>query len=511
MTQSNYDSNGQIDALRISAEALKQRAALRLKLLAKQHDIPDYLCKPAKEVDVLLKQTVIQKENHSVVLIGPRNSYKTTAIQKTLSFLYKEHARDFIVIHLNGMLHSEQHAIKSIAKQMEEQLKRLDSLRQPHDRSRARKKASINMTDGSLSEIFQRFLQVLDYSDIDYSNASEIALFDEMIKETNEASSKKEKISIIFLFDEIDLFAGPVRQTLLYNLFDMVENSPISFCIIGLTTKLNLLEFFEKRVKSRFSNRTISFMKPKSYDDFQKSFSKILMIKEPQNDVEKSWNNDVLSASNDPDSHYNRLVRRNYDTVKDLKLLWNGFLQVFSKRNFNHPQEDGTLYSLSKNGLDLVTTYEKHRFASTWSGRLNTLSDLEMLIIIATTRIALKDSDNVTFSKVYNEYSSLISMMNKSIPSMASAEIKDIDGTYKLWSKTNVKNVWESLIRLGFLIERGTLGLRDSAFQAFVTTNYQTIQQMVPFDLRIYNSVLTLHELRQYLPSSSSLYQWTQI
>ena len=94
---------------------------------------------------------------------------------------------------------------------------------------------------------------------------------------------------------------------------------------------------------------------------------------------------------------------------------------------------------------------------------------------------------------------------------MASAEIKDIDGTYKLWSKTNVKNVWESLIRLGFLIERGTLGLRDSAFQAFVTTNYQTIQQMVPFDLRIYNSVLTLHELRQYLPSSSSLYQWTQI
>lgn len=70
--------------------------------------------------------------------------------------------------------------------------------------------------------------------------------------------------SVIFIIDEFDMFAAHPRQTLLYNLFDIAQSRKAPIAVLGCTTRLDVVEMLEKRVKSRFSHRYIYLSMPKS-------------------------------------------------------------------------------------------------------------------------------------------------------------------------------------------------------------------------------------------------------
>jgi origin recognition complex subunit 4 len=81
------------------------------------------------------------------------------------------------------------------------------------------------------------------------------------IAETQDGITSK---SIIFVIDEFDLFATHARQTLLYNLFDIAQARKAPIAVLGLTTRIDVVESLEKRVKSRFSHRYVYLSLPKS-------------------------------------------------------------------------------------------------------------------------------------------------------------------------------------------------------------------------------------------------------
>lgn len=66
-------------------------------------------------------------------------------------------------------------------------------------------------------------------------------------------------ISVLFILSEFEQFAAHPRQTLLYNLFDIAQARKAPIAVVGLTSKINIVEDLEKRVKSRFSHRTLGF------------------------------------------------------------------------------------------------------------------------------------------------------------------------------------------------------------------------------------------------------------
>jgi origin recognition complex subunit 4 len=70
--------------------------------------------------------------------------------------------------------------------------------------------------------------------------------------------------SVIFILDEFDLFASHPRQTLLYNLFDIAQARKAPIAVIGVTTKIDVVESLEKRVKSRFSHRYVHLPLPRT-------------------------------------------------------------------------------------------------------------------------------------------------------------------------------------------------------------------------------------------------------
>lgn len=64
--------------------------------------------------------------------------------------------------------------------------------------------------------------------------------------------------------DEFDLFTTHSRQTLLYNLFDIAQARKAPIVVLGLTTRVDVVEALEKRVKSRFSHRYVHVSLPRT-------------------------------------------------------------------------------------------------------------------------------------------------------------------------------------------------------------------------------------------------------
>jgi len=74
--------------------------------------------------------------------------------------------------------------------------------------------------------------------------------------------------SVVFVLDEFDLFTTHSRQTLLYNLFDIAQARKAPIVVLGLTTRVDVVEALEKRVKSRFSHRYVHLSLPRSVPAF---------------------------------------------------------------------------------------------------------------------------------------------------------------------------------------------------------------------------------------------------
>lgn len=84
--------------------------------------------------------------------------------------------------------------------------------------------------------------------------------------------------SVVFVIDEFDMFASHPRQTLLYNLFDIAQSRKAPIAVLGCTTRLDVVEMLEKRVKSRFSHRYVYLSPPKSLPAFWQVCRQGLMI-----------------------------------------------------------------------------------------------------------------------------------------------------------------------------------------------------------------------------------------
>src|SRR5689334_20232543 len=99
--------------------------------------------------------------------------------------------------------------------------------------------------------------------------------------------------SLVFILDKLDLFAEHPNQRLLYNLYDLAANSKstIPICIIGVTDRVDVLELFEKRVKSRFSHRNINPVPKYGFDEYKDIALRLIGFQKPSlNKEERAWN-----------------------------------------------------------------------------------------------------------------------------------------------------------------------------------------------------------------------------
>jgi origin recognition complex subunit 4 len=191
------------------------------------------------KVNHLIEQTVTVGEGNSMLLLGSRGSGKTAIVETIISSLAKEHGNDFHVVRLNGFLHTDDRlALREMWRQLG---------RETHTEDDAAKVSSYADTMATLLALLSHPEELFGAGNGDNVTAAK---------------------SVVILLDEFDLFVTHPRQTLLYNLFDIAQARKAPIAVIGLTTKVDVTEMLEKRVKSRFSHRYVYIPLPRTYETF---------------------------------------------------------------------------------------------------------------------------------------------------------------------------------------------------------------------------------------------------
>ncbi|EIT78085.1 origin recognition complex subunit 4 C-terminus-domain-containing protein [Aspergillus flavus] len=192
------------------------------------------------KVHQLVEQTVSVGEGNSLLLLGSRGSGKTAIVETIISSLKREHHNDFHVVRLNGFLHTDDRlALREMWRQLG---------RETNTEEEAGKVSSYADTMATL-------LALLSHPE-------------ELFGASNNTDTVTAAKSIVIILDEFDLFVTHPRQTLLYNLFDIAQARKAPIAVLGLTTKVDVTEMLEKRVKSRFSHRYVYVPLPRSLEGF---------------------------------------------------------------------------------------------------------------------------------------------------------------------------------------------------------------------------------------------------
>ncbi|KAF8812469.1 hypothetical protein BYT27DRAFT_7182913 [Phlegmacium glaucopus] len=203
----------------------------------------------------LMEGTMIRAEGNSCLLLGPRGSGKSRLIKLCIDNLKAKP----IVLRLSGWLQpTDRHALREIGFQLLQQtgLSILeDSENMP----------SNTRDEGATEDDENPFLDSSD-TQIEPPGPS-ISLPPSSHLHTLIPILSTLDRPVIVVLDAFDLFALHPRQSLLYCLLDTVQNCRASsrnrgIAVIGITNRVDTIQLLEKRVKSRFSGRTIRTAPP---------------------------------------------------------------------------------------------------------------------------------------------------------------------------------------------------------------------------------------------------------
>ncbi|KAK1820108.1 origin recognition complex subunit 4 [Friedmanniomyces endolithicus] len=373
------------------------------------------------KVSTLIAQTVTASESNSMLLIGARGSGKTALVNQILREQAIEHPDDFHVVRLSGFIHTDDKiALREIWRQLGREMEVEDD-------------------EGPSSRNYADTLTTL------------LALLSQPGEQGREQQADHVMKSVVFVLNEFELFATHPRQTLLYNLFDIAQSRKAPIAVLGLTTKIDVSESLEKRVKSRFSHRYVHLGLAKSFAAFQDGCKAALCIaQDTLTGNEKTqlggsgaaWNaliDDVFSTE-----AFENHMRRLYHTTKSLPDFASSMLLPIA----DLPLSGSNTSSAAL--LEHLTTSLQPSLTPPDSKLdiLPSLSSLQLALLICAARLTnIYNTDLISFPLAYEEYKVLASK----------AKLQSGAGV-RVSGRAVARGAWEELVGSGLVIEDGRGG-----------------------------------------------------
>ena len=433
----------------ISPEHLQQIQTILLeKLTGKRRTRLSNLETEYNKISNVLTQTVAAGESNSMLLIGARGSGKSALVNQILHEQAQQHQDEFHVVRLNGFIHTDDKiALRAIWRQLGREME-LEG-------------------DESTSKNYADALTTL------------LALLSHPAEMGQEQEAGQITKSVIFILDEFELFASHPRQTLLYNLFDIAQSRKAPIVVLGLTTRIDVAESLEKRVKSRFSHRYVHLGSAKSFTMFQEACKTAITLhydelsvderkalgarnevaenlsqqsKKPSKSVITDWNaliEDLLQ-----EDIFTTHLRRIYYTTKSIPEFHTSMLIPIATLSIETSTPGSDILA---HLTDILSTSSLAAPDSNLT-LLHSLSTLHLALLICAARITnIHATDVVPFAQAYEEYKVLAS--KQKLQASASGALAQGAGS-RLWSKGVAKGAWEDLIAFGLVIEDGSRGVR---------------------------------------------------
>ena len=420
---------------RVVLERIAGRAPTRL------HGLDDEYMKIAN----LIEQTIVSGESNSMMIIGARGSGKTAVIDHIIQKQSVRQREDFHTVRLSGFIHTDD---KIALREIWQQLGR-----------------EMDVEEDTLVKNYADTLTTL------------LALLSHP-SELGEPDAGQASKSVIFILDEFELFATHPRQTLLYNLFDIAQSRKAPIAVLGLTTRFDVAESLEKRVKSRFSHRQVHLPLAKNFASFREMCNSALLVRiedlaSPTTQspstlkskllnssgkdtnlqtATKAWNNAIttLFTSSEALTHH---LQKLYYTTKSIPDFHTSMLIPIASLDTSTSTSISTLLTTLTNTL-ISNTNPSLTPPDSKLHLLNSLSTLQLSLLIASARLSIIHStETVTFAIAYDEYKNLASRAR--IQASAAGAMATGNAS-RVWSKDAAGRAWEGLVGLELVMAMGS-------------------------------------------------------
>lgn len=249
--------------------------------------------------------------------------------------------------------------------------------------------------------------------------------------------------------EHFDLFCAHHNQTLLYNLFDVAQSAQAPICVIGITSRTDVIELLEKRVKSRFSHRQYS-LNPEEHDFETRMnlFEKLLTISYADmksgcefkiaDDCIGIWNESIknLAKSNE--------IRQNLEQRYDICILIASFkiflYQVISKLSESHP------FLIPQDFSELVENLRMDNKIPILCG----LSVMELCLVVAMKHhCQIYDRDHFNFEMILTRFNKFAATTS----------------TLQNISRDVVHKAFERILQLELIIPESSSGINNTLKQ----------------------------------------------
>merc|ERR1719272_24432 len=101
--------------------------------------------------------------------------------------------------------------------------------------------------------------------------------------------------TLVVVLEQFEHFCTRQRQTLLYNLFDVAQTAGVDVCIVGTSSKMNVIDMLEKRIRSRFSMRQLCVTPSQSMEELMDVLVENLRLS-PTEELTKAFLSEYESA-----------------------------------------------------------------------------------------------------------------------------------------------------------------------------------------------------------------------
>ena len=386
---------------------LLSRCAARLPLPQPLHFNTDEYAK----VSALLSATIASSESNSMLLISARGSGKRALVESILRKQGDEHGDDsFYVVRLNGFIHTDD---KIASKEIYRQLGR--EMQPSEDYSSDEPK--------SYADTLATLLALLSHS------------------VTSEDGVQVSK-SVVLILEEFDLFATHPRQTLLYNLFDIAQSKKAPIAVLGLTTRVDVVEGLEKRVRSRFGHRSVFLGLRGGWEGWKTACGGALLMIEGSDEDKKAWTAFVRVFCES--EAFERLSRRIYYTTKSLPEILIALLIPLATMPTAAPATTTELLNHFTTQLTALSPPDSKLTL------LSSLSTLHIALLVCCARLTnIYNTEHLTFALVYAEYVALASKARLQA-SAAGAAAGGVGG--RVWGRDVGRGAWDDLGDIGLLV-----------------------------------------------------------
>lgn len=414
----NDDAQPFDETASIPADRMEMLRTLILQRITRQ--VPyqlSGLTDESAKIENLIQQTILAGESNSLMVIGARGSGKSAVVENIIQDQRSKHGDDFHVVRLNGFIHTDDKiALRDIWHQLGREMEMED-----------------DMLVKNYADTLTTLLALLSHPA-------------DMGQETTGLTAK----SIIFILDEFDLFASHPRQTLLYNLFDIAQSRKAPIAVLGLTTRLDVAESLEKRVRSRFSHRSVYLPLAKNFAIFRTICQSVLTLSTSSSTAElgtslHAWNSTIHTLF-DTQPTFTAHLQKIYTTTKSIPDFQTSMLLPLSTL----PTTQTTTASLLSHLTDTLANAPSLLPPDNRLTLLCSLSTLALSLLIAAARLSIiHDTETCTFALAYDEYKSLASKAR--ITASASGALATGSGA-RVWSQASAAGAWEGLIDAGLVL-----------------------------------------------------------